>query len=419
MIKLIFQLVFFSSLLFSNVLASSLKDYSAVSSVTNNDSMLKILLVHVEKDPKLRLISKTFMKAFDEFCSEQLLILDPRIKYLTHDEYGHVILSPIGTFMPKSVPLLILYNSYYNLFYPLNKKSFYEKFPVLEIPEDVTADALIKLKKEQNTIDSQRFIEMLSNAIAIGVYKFPFYLKPSEKLHSFYRLLVATFSEYSFIYEIANSIDFPVQKFLYYAASGLLKNSYGAEILSRFSINCRPDLILTAIETGIPDLLRAILNNSQNNISILIDQRTASLFGPIHLAAMMKNVEIINLLLEREFPADVKGNRGIRPIHLAVRYGNYDAVVRLFEFDKDVTSSLLNTLNEPAPIVLAAQKGHFNIVEFFLAQATVDMTNNQATSRRLVEFAVLRKDAKLGQLLIDSGKVKLTSAEIELLRSLK
>ena len=220
MIKLISELVLLSSLLFSTVLASSLKEYSAVSSVTNNDSMLKILLMHVAKDPKLRLISKTFMKAFDEICGEQLLLLDPWIKSLTHDEEGHVILSPIGTFMPKSVPLFLLYTSYTDLFYPSDKESFYEKFPVLEIPKDASADALIKLKKEQNTIDSKRFIEMLRNVIAMGVYIFPFPLKQPEKLRSFYRLLVATFSEQTFIDEIVNSIGFPIERFLFYAASG-------------------------------------------------------------------------------------------------------------------------------------------------------------------------------------------------------
>ena len=73
--------------------------------------MMKILLMHVEKDLKLRLISKTFMKALTVLCSDQLLLLDPCIKFLTHDEDGHTIISPIGTFLPKSVPLFMLYTS--------------------------------------------------------------------------------------------------------------------------------------------------------------------------------------------------------------------------------------------------------------------------------------------------------------------
>ena len=43
-----------------------------------------------------------------------------------------------------------------------------------------------------------------------------------------------------------------------------------------------PHLILDVIETGIPDLVRAILNNPQNDISILKDQRTNGSLGPIH-----------------------------------------------------------------------------------------------------------------------------------------
>ena len=41
------------------------------------------------------------MKAFDESCTMQLLLLDSRIKYLIQDEDGKVILSPIGTFCLK------------------------------------------------------------------------------------------------------------------------------------------------------------------------------------------------------------------------------------------------------------------------------------------------------------------------------
>ena len=153
----------------------------------------------------------------------------------------------------------MLYNSYLDLFYPLGKESFDEKFPVLEIPENVTADELIKLKKEQNTIDSQRFMEMLRNILQIAFTRFQVY--QNRGLYSFYRFLVATFSEQTFINEIVDSIDFPMKRFLHYATSGQFKNHNGAEILSRFSINSHPYLILNAIETGNPDLVRAQENN--------------------------------------------------------------------------------------------------------------------------------------------------------------
>ena len=47
-----------------------------------------------------------------------------------------------------------------------------------------------------------------------------------------------------------------------------------------------------------------------------------------------KKVEVINLLLERGFPADDKGRGGIRPIPLAAKYGNYDVVVKLLNLIK-------------------------------------------------------------------------------------
>ena len=423
MIKRISQLLLFFSLFLTNTFAASLQKpryrHTATSSVINNDSMLKILLLHVAKDLGLRLISKTFMKAFDESCTMQLLLLDSRIKYLIQDEDGKVILSPIGTFLSKSVPLLKLYNSYLDLLYSMDKESFDERFPVLEFPDDATADALIKLKKEQDTIDSQRFMEMLRNVIHFLNSRYSIYTNSSMKLPSLYRLLVATFSEQTFINEIVNSIDFPMNSILSYAISCRLKNHNGAEILSRVSINSHPYLILNAIETGNPDLVRAILNNPQNDLSILTKQRPGEHYEPMNVAAIKGNVEIINLLLERGFSADFKGSGGIRPIHSAIRRGNYDAVVRLFEYDKDVASNPLRALDEHAPIVLAAFYEYVEIIRFFLAQESVNLIKNRETSRRLADIALQRRNAKLGQLLIDSGKVKLTPAEIKKLRRLE
>ena len=82
------------------------------------------------------------MRAFDELCSEQLLLLDPRIKSFIKDEDDQTIICPVGTFLPISVPLLKLYCSHLNFIYPSDKKSFDEKFSALEIPEDATAEMI-------------------------------------------------------------------------------------------------------------------------------------------------------------------------------------------------------------------------------------------------------------------------------------
>ena len=55
-------------------------------------------------------------------------------------------------FLPKSVPILKLYISYLNLVYPLDKESFDEKFPVLQIPENATADTIINLRRNKDLL---------------------------------------------------------------------------------------------------------------------------------------------------------------------------------------------------------------------------------------------------------------------------
>ena len=366
--------------------------------------------MHVAKDPKLRLISKTFMKAFDELCSEQLLLLDPRIKSLVHDEEGNVILSPIGTFMPKSVPLFLLYTSYLNDIYTEN---FNAKFPVLNIPDNSSEKAVSNLRNQRRYLEYERLIEMLGSYINVEYNSIPDYSPPPMRLYCLYRLLVATFSEYSFINEIAKLIKFPLNKLISNAASGKLPTLYGVEILSRFSINSVPQLLFEAINSGNPDLVRAIFNNPHNDLVLLMNQRSGDHYEPMNVAAVKGNVDIINLFLNWGIPADSEGIRGFRPIHLAARHGNYDAVVRLFEFDNDVIFNPRDTDTRPCPIVLAAINGHVDVVRFFLTQDTVDLKEDRETSDLLVDAALLRFDAELGNLLIDSGKFRLTSNEIE------
>ena len=57
-----------------------------------------------------------------------------------------------------------------------------------------------------------------------------------------------------------------------------------------------------------------------------MNQRSGDHFEPVNVAAIKGNVDILNLLLDRGFPA-AAGVRRFRPIHLAARHGNYDAVV--------------------------------------------------------------------------------------------
>ena len=78
---MISQLVLISYRLIISVLVFATegptKSYSVVSSFIDNDFKLKVLLERLDMDIKLRLLSKTFMRAFDEMCSEKLLLLDP------------------------------------------------------------------------------------------------------------------------------------------------------------------------------------------------------------------------------------------------------------------------------------------------------------------------------------------------------
>ena len=133
----------------------------------------------------------------------------------------------------------------------------------MQVPENTTADILIKLGKERNIIALRSFAEMLRTVLKLDYTVFPFDINPPKRLYRIYRLLMATFSEQTFIDEIANSIKFPVKTFIFCASYGMLDITYGAEILSRFSINSEPQLIFNAIGSNIPDILRAILNNSQ------------------------------------------------------------------------------------------------------------------------------------------------------------
>ena len=411
MIKLISQLILISFHLLSNVLSSPVQEpntsYSAVSSVMKNDTMLKVLLERLGIDLKLRQLSKTFRKAFDELCSEQLLLLDPRMKSLIQDDNVQANLNPLGPFLPKGVAILILYTSHLALVYPKLKESFDKKYPVIAIPENSSQESLLDLRNQQRKIDFERFFFMFQMDSDNEL--------PPTILFYLYNLLRVTFPENSIVTEFIKSTGFPLNKLLGYAASGRLPVSYGVEILSRFNINFEPLLLFEAINSDIPELVGAILNNSQNDLTVLMDQQSSNFNMPMHEAAIQGNIDIINSLLAHGFPANVDEYIVYQPIQFAAMSGHYDAVVRLFELNTDEN---INSNEGTPPIVLAAQNGYVEIVRYFLAQTSVNFTEDPVTSYRLVQAALSRYDAELGKLLIDSGKVMLIPEHIESLLKL-
>ena len=358
------------------------------------------------------------MKAFDELCSETLLLIDPRTKNLIHDEDGKAIISPIATFLPKSVPLLILYTSYLDIVYPMLKNEFNERFSVLQFPENAKNETVYNLRNRQWNFEFERFKEILRVTFRMGYIDLPEYEHSPMTFFCLYRLLKVTFTEQAFVGDFVTSIGFPLNKLLTAAASGKLPIPYGVEILSQFSINSERQLLFDAIWSEKPELVNVIINNPHNDLELLMNQQSNEALEPMQLAAFKGNVDIINLLLDRGFPAVADGIRGFRPIHLAARQGNYDAVVRLFEFDNDVTFSALDRLIRPCPMYMAAINGHLDIIRFFLNQDTVHLTEDRETTKLLIGAAVMRQDAGLGNLLVNSGKLKLTTAEVDSLLAL-
>ena len=299
------------------------------------------------------------------------------------------------------------------------KNEFNENFPALEIPENATEEDFLNLRNQQRDVDYKRIKEILRVAFQMGYSNLTNYEHhPPMTLFCLYRLLRVTFPEQAFIEDFFKSTGFPLDKLLTYAASGELPASYCVEILSLFSINSVPQLLFEAINLGNLDLISVILDNPHNDLVLIMNQRSEDHLEPMNVAAIKGDVNILNLLLDRGFPAAAEGVRGFRPIYFAARQGNYDAVVRLFEFDNHVTFNPQSSFNWPSPIYMAALSGHVDIFRFFLNQDTADLTNDRESTRLLVDAAVMRQDAELGNLLIDSGKLKLTTAEVDSLLAL-
>ncbi|KAJ5713524.1 uncharacterized protein N7483_010705 [Penicillium malachiteum] len=86
----------------------------------------------------------------------------------------------------------------------------------------------------------------------------------------------------------------------------------------------------------------------------------------LHIAAAQNSPSILNLLCDRKAILDARDVLGDRPLCVASRYGQADAVQRLLERGSPLYYRHENSSFEDSPLCLAAKGGHFAVVSILL-----------------------------------------------------
>ncbi|KAJ5697864.1 hypothetical protein N7488_011548 [Penicillium malachiteum] len=87
---------------------------------------------------------------------------------------------------------------------------------------------------------------------------------------------------------------------------------------------------------------------------------------PLHIAAAQNSPTLLNLLCDRQAMLDARDFLGDRPLCVASRYGQADAVQRLLERGSPLYCRHDRSSFEDSPLCLAAKGGHFAVVSILL-----------------------------------------------------
>lgn len=100
------------------------------------------------------------------------------------------------------------------------------------------------------------------------------------------------------------------------------------------------------------------LIRQQANVNLFVDNGS-----PLHGAAQVGNIELIELLLDQGAKVDAKNNLGATPLYFACQFGNLEAVKILIEEGAEIDEK---TTSGGTPLMIATQMEHHAVVDYLL-----------------------------------------------------
>lgn len=379
------------------------RSYTAKKLFFDNKELLKLMLEMVGFKPSFRLISKDFKDIHDEFCNYYLSQTDSRLRnYLNNIRYNgaddYFVPSLVSPTLRLEIPLYYLFSKYL--------KDYASTVPKTANTE-ITAgmqDALTL--RRADIAEGTRFIKDVLKAFTRQV--FGAHGQNASIPEPFLYLYILTKS--CFNASQFNQLGFPISHLLLNAVKGFYPGPYGEEIVRDFNINSPPKLVHEAFKSGRIDLARIILNKTDatNNLATFTDPETQ--MTTLHYCAKIGAIDLIEKCLEMGATPLLTDSRYFRPIHYAVESGHLEAVNRLFELDQDVLYSSTDALS---PVLVACYNRRAEIMELFLSRPSITLIGDTLLSDELAEIVLSSGDVRMAQVILDSGKLDLSSDYID------
>jgi ankyrin repeat protein len=123
---------------------------------------------------------------------------------------------------------------------------------------------------------------------------------------------------------------------------------------------------------------------------------------PIHLAAAFGHVNVVEWLLDRGYPVDVRNNMGSTPLINAAWGGHYDLAIMLIGKDADVNAKVGNADNRSV-LHSASSSGNVDLVELLLQKGAVVNARTSTDKRTPLHWAIRKGHLETARLLVKYG----------------
>ena len=382
----------------ASVLIESLEPPRAIKPhfIFETDEYLKIILPFCLVDAEIRLVSKSFMRAFDDSCKYCAISYDERLKNLieTGGDPRNTTVPRINC-IPFQVPLLFLLREFFGEALKSSRNDLNSNFPYGKR----RSRSEVKIRQK----DSERFLFFLSQFIQKTFYdsntQNSKQIEPLE-LYRFYKWTRGLFPRSNFATEIIPMIHFPIEELLYHAAKGSFKEAINYQLFFEFQNFIPPYFIFEAFKSNM-NLVSFLLSTS--NAKKFAGAHDHHIRRPMHYAALFGNIRLMQTILDltNERHLNIVDRRNEKPIHKAAANGHLEAFKWLYEH-----GSIVNRAGHCNPPILRAVKnGHIHIVSYILTETNYNSINDIAFNKSLLRIAFKKSSLEMVTILRNSPRL--------------
>jgi len=157
------------------------------------------------------------------------------------------------------------------------------------------------------------------------------------------------------------------------AVSGLINQDY----INKTTMNGFTPLLISIIKKH-TNITRLLLNASDNTGIDINKREEKNKCGPLYIAAQVGNIDIVELLIQRNADINLCNFEGDHALIISVNLGHFDIAKLLIDSGADINHCDHANANA---LYFASQNGYLNIVELLIQSASFNLDFNIFNSR--------------------------------------